>query len=315
MQTDTPTHSLCLLFLILFVFLLCTWNDASQTRSQHSMYGAIICVSIRDNVCTFNWAHRRRRNSNNSNNNKEKRKKVAYKRIKLAGGSKASRFYDLHPPLFLMTKKGLVQLLSMYKHTLTHTERTKRTGKAVNLIVDQNKPVTYIHCRFVRTHTHTHASVHTTTQFEKCSNHQFEYKTYERSLFLSDKTYKYDTHVACVSLKPMRMLSRAYYTHQTSLSLSTAHTHTHMWIVLHVRLTNISVTMCFCLRTIQSKKRFALALSLCVYVLAAAATAAVWNDSVRLLSEYQQLRALAGWLADWMTGWMSGFTTEWDGMN
>lgn len=80
---------------------------------------------------------------------------------------------------------------------------------------------TFTHTNSAHTQT-IRASMHTATQFEKCSNHQFEYKTYERSLFLSYETYKYDTHVACVSLKPMRMLSRAYTKPPLFLSLQHA---------------------------------------------------------------------------------------------
>lgn len=73
--------------------------------------------------------------------------------------------------------------------------------------------------------------------------------------------HKYGTHVALVSLKPMRMLSRAY---TPNLSLS-AHTHTHahaapIYVECAARTTtttttattNISVTMCFCLRASAS---------------------------------------------------------------
>lgn len=73
--------------------------------------------------------------------------------------------------------------------------------------------------------------------------------------------------------------------------------------VQHVRLTNISVTMCFCLRTMQSKWG-SLSLSLRVCVLC------MYNDSLPLLSEYQQLRVLADWLAGWVAS-----QTEWDRLN
>lgn len=98
---------------------------------------------------------------------KKRGKKVAYKRNKLAGGSKASRFYDLHPPSFLMTKKGLVQLLSMYKHTLTHIHRereseTNEQAKQQTLSSTKTNPYR-IYTADSYVHTHTRERAHNDT--------------------------------------------------------------------------------------------------------------------------------------------------------
>lgn len=170
--------------------------------------------------------------------------------------------------------------------------------------------------------------MHTATQFKKCSNHQFEYKTYKRSLFLSYKTYKYDTHVACVSLKPMRMLSRAYTKPPLLLSLQlalalaleykaqSAHKHTHTHTSIHVSI-KIWCWMCstygwriyrwLCAFVcVPCRVREALSLSFsCVRV----CVCTEYNDALPLLSECQQLRVLADWLVEWLRNRMR--QTEW----
>lgn len=54
---------------------------------------------------------------------KKKRKKQHINESSVAGGSKASQVYDLHPPFASDDEKGLVQLLSMYTiHSHAHSK-------------------------------------------------------------------------------------------------------------------------------------------------------------------------------------------------
>lgn len=94
-------------------------------------------------VCTFNWAQRisRVKKMERKKGNKTAHLNESSKLV----DRKASRVYDLHPPLFLMTlnpaRKGLVQLLSMYiqqRHKYKH-KQTNQLTKPANLI-GQNKP-------------------------------------------------------------------------------------------------------------------------------------------------------------------------------
>lgn len=107
-------------------------------------------------------------------------------------------------------------------------------------------------------HTYKHTlerHAHNDTQSEKCSNHQFEYKNVYGSLLLScNPVYFARSLDACVSLKPMRMLSRAYtnaFFHHTYTRIYIYCTHIEMYVDCAPRTSaSISVTMCFCLRAI-----------------------------------------------------------------
>lgn len=54
---------------------------------------------------------------------KKKRKKQHINESSVAGGSKASQVYDLHPPLLLMTKKDLCSSWACTQYTHTYTAR------------------------------------------------------------------------------------------------------------------------------------------------------------------------------------------------
>ena len=132
-------------------YIWCVYVKWCLPNSSHTQ---CMCYYMRFNIRDDVWVHVWLGNS------KRNRRRGIVGRA-----SSKSRVYDLHPPFARWWR----------------SQREKRTCAAVAAApartykpYRQNKPI--------QAH-----MLHTTTQFEKCSNHQFEYKTYESGLFLSHK--------------------------------------------------------------------------------------------------------------------------------